>query len=245
MENRHEVIKNRFYRLDLPTIKLVRRIDIITVNDIEVLRKELKRIKRKDILCAVDLMEKYGERVGVFENMEIDDKGNWNSVSKESMRTGKFTMNELKKINETGLLKLRKCTIQNTILKYTKKLYKEEKISCAFSCHDIRHYRITEDMKNTKNGEEMIKVSRRYHKNINTTLGYVNFQRVLERKTTKNSKKTGKFFIFHIVYCKYIGRYEIWEYRKQEENVLRAPLETPFTRQKKMIKYKHETERIF
>jgi hypothetical protein len=25
----------------------------------------------------------------------------------------------------------------------------------------------------------------------------------------------------------------------------RAPLETPFTRQKKMIKYKHETERIF
>jgi hypothetical protein len=26
---------------------------------------------------------------------------------------------------------------------------------------------------------------------------------------------------------------------------IRAPLETPFTRQKKMIKYKHETERIF
>lgn len=175
MENRHEVIKNRFYRLDLPTIKLVRRIDKITYDDIQGLRKELKRIGRKDILCAVDLMEKYGERIGVFENMKIDGNGNWNSVSKESMRAGKFTMSELKKINETGLLKLRKCTIQNIILRYTNKLFNEGKISCAFSCHDIRHYRITEDMKNTRNGEEMIKVSRRYHKNINTTLGYVNF----------------------------------------------------------------------
>jgi integrase len=175
IENRHEIIKNRFYRLDLPTIKLVRRIDKITYDDIQGLRKELKRIKRKDILCAVDLMEKYGERIGVFENMKIDDKGNWNSVSKESMRNGKFTMNELKKINESGLLKLRKCTIENTMLKYTKKLHKEEKISCPFSCHDIRHYRITEDMRKAKSGEDMIKVSRRFHKNINTTLGYVNF----------------------------------------------------------------------
>jgi hypothetical protein len=175
IENRNEVIKNRFYRLDLPTIKLVRRIDIITVNDIDVLRKELKRIKRKDILCAVDIMEKYGERIGIFENMKIDGNGNWNSVSKERMRSGRFTKSEMLKINESGLLKLRKCTIENTVLKYTKKLHKEEKISCPFSCHDIRRYRITEDMRVAKSGEDMIKVSRRFHKNINTTLGYVNF----------------------------------------------------------------------
>jgi hypothetical protein len=122
MENRHEVIKNRFYRLDLPTIKLVRRIDKITIDDIKELRKELKRIKRNDILCAVDLMVKYGERIGVFENMKIDRNGNWNSVSKESMRSGKFTDSEVKKINESGILKLRKCTIQNIVLKYTKKI---------------------------------------------------------------------------------------------------------------------------
>jgi hypothetical protein len=52
--------------------------------------------------------------------------------------------------------------------------------------------------------------------------------------------------------CKRITYQEFADHKKNNMNPfenlpsnIRAPLETPFTRQKKMIKYKHETERIF
>jgi hypothetical protein len=169
-----EIIKvNPFYKLGLPKIKNTRRTDIVTENDINILIKELKRIGRKDVVCAVTLMERYGYRAGIFENMKIDKNGNWTSVSKEQNKSDKFTVKELKQINESGLLKLRKCTLENIVLKYTKKLVKEGKLECPFSCHDIRSYRITKDMSNAKNAIEMKLVSEKYHKNITTTMRYV------------------------------------------------------------------------
>jgi hypothetical protein len=162
-----------FFRLDLPTIKPVRNIDKVTDDDVSELRKELKRIGRNDIICAVDIIVKYGFRVGILESMKIDSNGNWNSVSKEKVMTGKFTKGEVKNILESGLLKLRKCTIQNIIQKYTDKLFWDRKISCSFSVHDLRHYMITKNSKDLS-AHDFLKFSRQFHKNVNTTYSYIN-----------------------------------------------------------------------
>jgi integrase len=166
---------NPFSKIKLPRIIPSRRIDVVTDNDIKELRKELKRINREDILCAVDLLCKYGFRVGIFNKMKIDREGNWNSVSKEKSVKGKFLKDEVKKINESGLLKLKGYTITNTIVKYTKKLEKGRKIGSAFSPHDIRHYYITKYGKDLSMGD-FIRFSRGIHKNVNTTLGYMNIK---------------------------------------------------------------------
>jgi hypothetical protein len=167
------IVKNMFFRLDLPTIKPVRNIDKVTDNDVSELRKELKRIGRTDILCAVDIIVKYGFRVGIFENMKIDSNGNWTSVSKEKCMTGKFSKSEVKKIVDSGLLKIRKCKIQNIIQKYTESLFKKGKVSCMFSIHDLRHYMITKNAKGLS-ADEFLKFSRKFHKNVNTTYNYIN-----------------------------------------------------------------------
>jgi hypothetical protein len=166
--------KNNFYKLDLPTLIPVRKRDFVTDKDLEVLRKEFKRIKRADIICVIDILKKYGFRVGIFENMKIDLNGNWNSVSKEKVMSGKFTESEVKKINESGLLLLSKSTIQNIILKYTKKLYESGKISCHFSVHDIRHWYITKVANNTKSVTEFARFSKTIHKDYRTTMSYIN-----------------------------------------------------------------------
>jgi hypothetical protein len=164
---------NVFHKLKLPKIRLTRRIDVITNNDIKELKKELKRIGRDDIICVVDLIVKYGFRVGIFENMKIDRNNNWKSVSKETEMKGKFTKTEVDKIKKTGILKMRKYTITNIVLKYTGKLFREGKIGSQFSCHDIRHFYITENGKGLTM-EDFIKFSRKIHKNVTTTIGYMN-----------------------------------------------------------------------
>jgi site-specific recombinase XerD len=166
--------KNYFYKLDLPTIIPVRKRDFVTDNDLIVLRKEFKRIKRDDIICVIDILKKYGFRVGIFENMKIDLNGNWNSVSKEKVMNGKFTESEVQKIQKSGLLKLSKSTIENIILKYTKKLFENGKISCSFSIHDIRHWYITKMANKTKSITEFAKFSKTIHKDMRTTMSYIN-----------------------------------------------------------------------
>jgi site-specific recombinase XerC len=170
----HKIITvNPFHKLKLPKIRLVRRVDIITETDLKELKKELNRIRRDDILCVVDLIVKYGFRVGIFENMKIDREGNWRSVSKESEMKGKFLKSEVKRIKENDVLKLRKYTISNIIIKYTTNLYKDGKVGSPFSVHDIRHYFITKNGKDLTM-EQFIKFSRKLHKNINTTISYMN-----------------------------------------------------------------------
>jgi site-specific recombinase XerD len=166
---------NPFRELPLPKISLVRRQDTVTNNDIKALIAELERIGRSDVICAVKLMAKHGFRVGFFENLEIDCNGNYTSTSKEKAMRGRFTKKECAMINESGLLSLTKGTITVTIRKYTKKLHEADIISCPFSPHDLRHYAITKGTRECKSAEEFIKLSRKYHKNINTTIGYCNF----------------------------------------------------------------------
>jgi hypothetical protein len=162
---------NRFRKLKLPKIKLSQRIDIITNEDIKALRKELLRIGRNDIICALDLMVKYGFRVGIFEKIKIDRKGYWSSVSKEYDMKGKFSEKEVKIIKESGLLKLKAYNISNIFLEYSNKLFNEGKIRCPFFPHDIRYYYITKNGKDLSM-KDFIKFSRRIHKNMNTTISY-------------------------------------------------------------------------
>jgi integrase len=166
---------NVFHKLKLPKIRLTRRVDVITGNDIKELKKELKRIGRNDIICVIDLIVKYGFRVGIFENMKIAREGNWKSISKECEMKGKFLKSEVDKIKKTGILKLKKYVITNTVLKYSRKLFREGKIGSPFSCHDIRHYFIAEKGKGLVM-EDFIKFSRKIHKNVMTTINYMNIE---------------------------------------------------------------------
>jgi site-specific recombinase XerD len=164
---------NPFHKLKLPKINLVRRIDIVTDNDVRELKKELGRIGRKDIICVVDLICKYGFRVGIFENMIIDYNGNWSSVSKGVQIKGKFLKTEVKKIIDSEMLSVNKSVITNVVRKYTQKLFDNKVIGCPFSVHDLRHYFITKNGKDLTI-EEFVKFSRKIHKNVSTTLSYLN-----------------------------------------------------------------------
>jgi site-specific recombinase XerD len=177
------VVNNPFYKLNLPKLKEPKH-DVVTFEDLKTLRKYFMEIKRKDFVCVIELLEKYGFRVGIFETMTIDRNGNWTAVSKEQRKSGKFTKGETKTLLESGLLKLRKCTIANKIRKVTTMLYKDGKISCPFSVHDIRHYRITDDLNNIKNGEDLYAVSKKYHKNISTTWAY-NTGKIVKKQGSK------------------------------------------------------------
>jgi site-specific recombinase XerD len=162
-----------FYNIKIPKSELVRRIDYVSKNDIDELKKKLKKIDRKDCLVAIDLMTKYGFRIGSFQNMTVDKKtGKYKTVSKGSDLTGKFTMTEVKQILGSGLLNKKPNTLTRVTQKYTQKLYDDGKISCPFSPHDLRHYCITEKLRRCDSVEDVMRVSRLYHKHPSTTLSY-------------------------------------------------------------------------
>jgi site-specific recombinase XerC len=175
-----EVIKiNPFLKRKLPKIKDKFQKDFVKKEDFKVLCSELKRIKRPDILCCIELLYKYGWRIGIFKNFVVNDDLTWESISKGEYKKGKITKSEYNKIINSGLLKIKSWkTISSKIKKFTIRLKNNGKISCSFSVHDLRRARILEDLKN-ENAENFIKVSRKYHKSINTTYGYVasNFDR--------------------------------------------------------------------
>jgi integrase len=165
---------NPFYKLQLPKIKLTRRIDIVEKKDIDILVEEFKRIGRADVVCAVRLMEENGWREGIFSTMTVDKRGYYHAVSKEKEENGKFTPEERKMVLGSGVLKLRKTTLTNIILKYTKKLYEKDLIGCPFSAHDLRHYYLQTHL-DTDSVKKFVEVSRKFHKNVNTSLNYCHF----------------------------------------------------------------------
>jgi hypothetical protein len=175
-----DVIKiNPFLKHKLPKVKDKFEKDFVKKEDFKVLCSELKRINRPDILCCIELLYKYGWRIGIFKNFVVNENLTWESMSKGEYKKGKITKTEYNKIKNSGLLNI-KCweTISSKIKKFTIRLKNEGKISCSFSAHDLRRARILEDLK-SENAVNFIKVSRKYHKNINTTYGYVasNFDR--------------------------------------------------------------------
>jgi hypothetical protein len=147
--------------------------DFPTDNDIKELEKKLKEINRYDVLIVVQIIKKYGFRIGIFQGMEIDDNGNWKSVSKGVRYKGKFTKKEGKSIKDLGILTKKPYIFQNKINKITHRLFNKNIVSCPFSVHDIRRYCINKRLQDDNiSFKEGIKISRNYHRNINTTVDH-------------------------------------------------------------------------
>jgi integrase len=164
---------NPFYRLSLPKIKKVRKEDVVLDKDIAELLKVFKREGREDLICAVEIMRDHGYRVGFFKNLTVSKTGRFHTDSKGVDCEGRFTPEEVRKINKSGVLKLTVNMIKNHVSRTTRKLFEEGKISCSFSCHDLRSYRITRDTELARNSVELKIVSQQFHKSVTTTMGYV------------------------------------------------------------------------
>jgi hypothetical protein len=164
---------NPFTHRDLPRDICKNHKDYPTKEDIRSLKKEFTRIGRNDMVCVVDLLSKYGFRVGSFSTLHIDKNGRYSFLSKGREYPGQFTKTEHRNIIKYGVQDLTVSTIKTNIKKYVQKLYKIGGVSCDFSVHDIRRHFIDEKANKCGNVREFIDFSRTIHKNINTTLGYV------------------------------------------------------------------------
>jgi site-specific recombinase XerD len=164
---------NPFTHRNLPRDICKNPKDYITDTDVKALRKEFSRIGRQDMVCVIDLLSKYGFRVGCFSTLHIDKNGRYSFLSKGSEYSGQFTKTEHQRIIKYGVQDLTVSTIRNIIKKYVKKLYKSGGVSCNFSVHDIRRYVINKHADKCGDFRKFLNFSRSIHKNINTTIGYV------------------------------------------------------------------------
>jgi hypothetical protein len=163
---------NPFTHRNLPRDTCKNPKDYINDNDVKALRKEFRRIGRNDMVCVLDLLSKYGFRVGSFETLHIDKSGLFFFTSKGNDYKGKFTKKEHETIIRFNVQDLTVSTIKTTIKKYVHKLYLNGAVSCDFSVHDIRRYVINKNADSCKDFREFLDFSRRFHKNVNTTIGY-------------------------------------------------------------------------
>jgi hypothetical protein len=163
---------NPFHDRKLPKLVKVRKTDFPTTTDIQILKKEFRRIGRKDLICVINVIEKHGFRVGIFEHMELGETRNMVSISKGKTIKEKLTKRETTEILNSGIIGTKPTTISNVIKKYTKKLFDNQEISCSFSVHDLRRYYIDEKAK-TSTAKEFLVFSRGIHKSPMTTFGYL------------------------------------------------------------------------
>jgi hypothetical protein len=146
----------------------------ITDKDITAMKNEYRRIGRLDMVCVVDLLTKYGFRVGCFSTMTIDGNGRYSFVSKGKTTEGKFTKQEYNRIIKYRVLDVSYETLKNITKEYAHKLYLVGKVSCDFSIHDYRRYYINVHANKLCNDvPAFIQFSRSVHANINTTMRYV------------------------------------------------------------------------
>jgi hypothetical protein len=108
---------NPFNHRNLPKDRCKNPKDYIKESDIKALRKEFKRIGRNDMVTVIDLLSKYGFRVGSFSTLHIDKSGVFLFTSKGSDYKGKFTKKECQQIARFNVLDLTTSAIQNIIKK--------------------------------------------------------------------------------------------------------------------------------
>ena len=160
--HKYDVIKiNPFYKLKLPKIVDKFELDYPTEKDVKVLKEELKRIGRNDLICSVDLLYKYGWRIGLINQIDINKNGSFCGESKGRTIKGKLTKIEMKWIFDNKILSLKSAVVSTIIHRITKRLFRDGKVSCNFSCHDLRRARITIDVNSCKNVRELMSVSRK------------------------------------------------------------------------------------
>jgi hypothetical protein len=124
------------------------------------------------MICVINILQKYGFRVGIFENMELGENGAMVSTSKGKTVKQKFTKGETAEILGSGIIGTKPTVISNVFKRYTKILHENRKISCPFSVHDLRRYFIDEKAKKM-NTKEFLEFSLKIHKSPMTTFGYL------------------------------------------------------------------------
>jgi hypothetical protein len=169
-------ITNPVHGVKLPKLDLKKERDTPTVEDIKTVRDYCESINRDDFVLLMDILPKYGYRIGIFKGMKFTGKnGNFKSISKGKIVSGKFTVKEMNGILKLELTGKDTESLSAIFCKFTKKLFERGKVSCSFSLHDIRRFTITNRL-NSCNGnvQEMKRVSEEIgHSSLNTTLGYV------------------------------------------------------------------------
>ena len=168
----YDVIKiNPFQGHKLPVIQDKYKKDYPTKKDFIALCEEFTRIDRPDYVCIVKLLYKYGWRRGILEPMELHEDGSWESVSKGKIKKSKenLTKTEYKQIIKYGILDLKPEYISSKIKNTTIKLFKEGKISCSFSAHDLRRSRMLEEFKDCGPAvKQLLEKTSKFHKDPGT-----------------------------------------------------------------------------
>jgi len=165
-------IVNVFHKRKLPAIKDQFEKDFVTESELNVIKKRLTELNRKDVVTVIDLLNKYGFRVGIFTDMKIDDKNNWTSVSKGEEKKGRFTKKEVNLIYKYKILETKVSIFQNAFNRVSKVLHSQRLINCKPSLHDIRRKVILDEVKEN-GGLAFLETSQKYHKNPLTTFGYI------------------------------------------------------------------------
>jgi len=165
---------NPFSKQKVPKLTGKYEKDFLKSGDFKTFCEYLKEIKRFDYLTLVKFLYKTGHRVGIINKMKIRNDGKWTSISKGKSYKGKLTKTEYINFKKYDILNKNTKSASSIIKKYTTRLFNSGKISCTFSVHDLRRDCILRALKKEKGAESLIKVSKKFHGNINTTMGYVN-----------------------------------------------------------------------
>jgi hypothetical protein len=168
-----DVIKiNPFLKNKLPKIIDKFEKDYITDRDYNVFFEELKQRGKPEYLCCIKFLWRTGKRVGIFRKMKIHENLTWNSESKGKEEKGILTKTEYNDFIKYKVQSIDSAIFSSFVKKITNKLKKENKISCNFSVHDIRRAVMKRMILNCKTIQELIMVSREFHKDIRTTIAY-------------------------------------------------------------------------
>ena len=162
---------NAFLRMKIPAIRDKFDKDFPTEKDVKALCRRLKQINRPDIICIVELLYKYGWRIGIFKEMKIEADGRWKSESKGKEMKGKFIKREYESIISNKVLKLNMNIVSSQITRMTKRLFRDGKISCSFSAHDLRRARMLIEAEEI-DIKPLMEFSKKYHKDVSTTINY-------------------------------------------------------------------------
>jgi len=167
---------NHFENLRLePTVSKYAK-DVITNTMFKRICVQLLDDDRVDVLCVVKFLERTGERIGIFKNMVITNKRTfaYDATSKGKCRVGKLTKEEYRVFDFYGIIGMDNLHfVQECFRRACKKLHDKGKLDCIPSVHDLRRRRIALDVKNCKDYLAVVAVSQRFHKNIGTTMAYI------------------------------------------------------------------------
>jgi len=166
---------NPFSKQKVPRLIGKFKKDFLKPHDFPALCNYLKSINKLKYLILIKFLYKTGHRVGIINKMKIQKDGTWSSISKGKPYKGKLSKTEYNNFIKQGVLNINTKSASSIIKKYTTRLFNKGEISCTFSLHDIRRDKILREIKKNKDGaESLLKTSKKFHGNINTTIGYIN-----------------------------------------------------------------------